>query len=391
MGIFSRPKKDALIAVFDITSSSVGGLLSLHHPDNLPEILSASRFPTDFFPDFDFQKYQRSFHRTFERNINYLRKFMPKGREKPDLAVIVFSSPYYISQTKIVRFSKPKPFEITKHLLEVITDDEINSLKRKWQKEHAQLKAEVNIETIEHERFKVNLNGYPVLQPIGKRVQNLELPIFMSLGIKAVHDKLQECILHSFGQTPVRFQSFPFVAFQALKDIIDITKGLLLIDIGGEITDLILIRNSILEETISFPLGENFLIRRIASVFHFSLEESSALLNQYTRGDLHDETSDKVRKVIEDASGRWCQFLNESLKGISESSLAPRSLLFIGGKAAFALKDFAPCVKEQTFTSQLLLPEAFKKHFIFRKGFSEDKDILLMISALYVDKLFLNL
>ncbi len=381
---FSRLQHELTVAVFDIGSSTVGGILFQHHPNKLPEVLTSARFSTDFLPDLDFQKIQRSLHKTFERTIAALKRRMPKNWRRPDATIIIFSSPYYISQNKVIRFSKPKPFEITEKILEEIVVDEIAIFKKKWEAEHQP------VEILEREEMKINLNGYPIKKPIGKHALSVEIYLHMSLGIKLIQDKLRECIAHSFGVMPLLFRSFPFVAFNALKDAVDISRDLLLIDIGGEITDLAMIKSGVLEEVISFPFGENILVRRIASVFNFSLEESSVLLGQYIRGDLHTETEEKVRKIIEDASVKWCQFFKDTVKSSAEFSYLPSNLLFIGGKGALAIKDFAACAKEQPFTSRFLLPEAFKSRFIFRKGFNEDKDISLMVSSLYADKLFLE-
>ncbi len=381
---FSHSQRELTVAVFDIGSSSVGGILFQHHPKKLPEVLTSVRFPTDFLPDLDFQKIQRSLHKTFERTIAGLKRRMPKNWKRPDATIIIFSSPYYISQNKVIRFSKPKPFEITEKILEEIVADEITAFKKKWEAEHQP------VEILEHEEMKIKLNGYSIKKPIGKHALSVEISLHMSLGIKLIQDKLRECIAHSFGVMPLLFRSFPFVAFNALKDVVDTSRDLLIIDIGGEITDLAMIKNGVLEEVISFPFGENLLVRRIASVFNFSLAESFVLLSQYIRNDLHAETKEKVRKIIEDASGKWCQFFQDAVKNSAEFSYLPSNLLFIGGKGALAIKDFAACMKEKPFTSQFLLPEAFKSRFIFRKGFNEDKDISLMISSLYADKLFLE-
>ena len=391
MSIFSRPKKEVLIASFDITSSSVGGILFAHHPDRLPEVLTTSRFPTEILPELNFQKIQRSIHKTFERTIAALRKKMPEGKKKPDSVIITFSSPYFVSQTKIIRFRKSKPFKITERFLNGVVNEEAASFEKQWQKGNSrQIKSSNAVEIIEQEIMQTSLNGYSVKNLSGKRVHNFELSYYVSLGIKAIQDVLRECVSHSFGEMPVRFQSFPFVAFNALKDVLNIGKGLLLIDVGGEITDLFLIKNGILEESISFPLGENFLVRRIANVFRFSPEESASLLSQYARGDLHAAASEKVRKIITDAAAKWCDFFKEALEGAKDFSSLPKNFLFIGGKGALILKEFAPCTAERPLTSRFLLPEAFKNHFVFRKGFSEDKDILLMLEALFADKLFLN-
>jgi len=366
MRLFSRSKKDALIAAFDINSSSVGGILFFCHPHRIPEILVTSRISTDFLPDLNFSKIQRSLHKTFERVIAGFKKQMPEGRKKPDLVLIMFSSPYYVSQTKIIKLPKLKPFKITDKFLENLIADEIMSFKKRWQ----------GTEVIEAEKIRVDFD-------------NSEISFYMSLGIKSIQDKLQECILHSFGETKMRFQSFPFVAFNALKTVMDISEDLLLVDVGGETTDLILIRNGILEETISFPLGENFLIRKIAAAFRLSLEESFFLLRQYIRGDLHADTHKKVREIVENATAKWCQFFEDSFKESPDFS-SSRNLLFIGGKGALIFKDFSLCIKEKPIKSRFLLAEAFKNHFNFKRGFSENQDISLMLSVLFADKLFLS-
>ncbi len=136
MAIFGSSKKETLIAAFDITSSSVGGILFWHHSSRLSEILTASRFQTDFFPDLEFRKYERSLHRTFERNISHLKKFMPEGKKRPDLIIITLFSPYYVSQSKIVRFAKPEPFEVTQNLIEEFIKEEVGAFKNQWQSQH---------------------------------------------------------------------------------------------------------------------------------------------------------------------------------------------------------------------------------------------------------------
>ena len=388
MGIFSRQENDTLVAVFDIGGSSIGGAFLSGHPGKLPEILTAVRFPVSFSLEIEFKKFERTLHKTFERVIGHLKKKMPQAGKKPDLALLVFSSPYYVAQSKIIRAKKERPFEITDDFIKKTVDEGVESFKKKWQAGHSEQKTDNNIEIIEREIMAFRLNGYPVLRPIGKHCHDFEVAFYVSAGIKNICDKLKECVFHSFGETPVRFQTFPFVAFSSLKDILDIRKGLLLVDIGGETTDLVLIKNNILEETMSFPLGENFLIRRIAGAFHFPAEESSALLSQYSAGKLHSQTAEKLGKIIGDAGQEWCELFKKAGEESPDFVLVLQNRLLIGGKAALALKDFIICAESQPLAMHFLLPEAFKNHFIFKKSFNEDKDILLMLPSLFINNYF---
>lgn len=397
MAIFGKSDKETLNAAFDITSSSVGGILFSHHPKKLPEILTSSRFQTDFLPDLELQKFERALQQAFERTLNHLKKSLPQGKKRPDSAIITLFSPYYVSQSKVVRFAKENPFEVTKGLIEDIVTGETEAFKKRWWTGRAAPKENYGVELIEDEKMQTTLNGYKIAHPIGKYAKSGEIYLYTSLGVKSIQEKLKEYIEHIFGGVSVRFQSFPFMAFNALKRIMSLDNGLLLIDIGGEITEIVLIRDGILEETISFPLGENALVRRISSVFRFSPEESFSLLVQYSRGDLHDATREKTRKIIEEAAVKWCQLLKDSMKKTSGFQFLPQNFLFIGGRAASVMKEFTHCVikdsvrcvkmEETTFSTGFLLAEALKKHFNFKRGFDEDKDILLMLEVLFADKL----
>ncbi len=383
-----------MVAAFDITSSSVGGILAQHNPEKSPEIITSSRFETEFFPDFNFQKFQRSIFKTFDRTAAYLKKKMPEGRRKPDAVLVAFSSPWYASKTKLVRLKKPEEFEVSENFISKIIDEETKSFKEEWQKKQntGSRSAESDeLDILESKNMKVSLNGYPVKRFAGKKALSLEFYLYMSMGIKAIKEKVKETISRHFGEgIKTQFHTSPFVFFNVLKNVIDLEKGALIIDVGGEITDVVLIRNGVLEEAISFSKGENFLIRRIASVFRVSPEEASSLLGQYTRGDLHSASKEKMRNIIELAGKEWCQFFKNSL-GSPEFSFLPSQIFFIGRGAAAVLKDFVNCEGNQIFSSQLILPEAFKKHFYFARGFGEEKDILLMIHSLFADNFLMHI
>lgn len=393
MGIFGSDKKESLIVVLNISSSSVAGALVLNHGEKLPEIAATVRMATDSCLEENFEKFQKSLYRTSEKAVGYLVKKSRESKKRPDSAIIIFSSPYYVSQTRIIRLAKEKKFLITGDFLKKTINEEGELLKKQWQGKIngaggalGCVSDKVGTEIIEEEIMKATANGYPVRQLAGKFAQKAEIFAYFSLGIKEIREKLGELIYHGFGEMPVRSQTFPFVAFSVLNSIMNINGGLLLVDVGGEITDYSVIRNKILEETISFPLGDNFLVRRIASAFNFSFEDSSALLKQYARGGLHPEANEKVKKIIQASQEKWCGLFQKSLKDLAGPSFPPKKVLFLGREMAAIFREYT-CVSGQ-FDADILLPEAFKKHFIFRKGFGENKDIPLMISALFVDKLF---
>ena len=61
-----------------------------------------------------------------------------------------------------------------------------------------------------------------------------------------------------FIHTPLKFATSSLVVFKVLSDIIKSKDGFLIIDIGGETTEINLIRNNSLEQSVSFSKGNNF-------------------------------------------------------------------------------------------------------------------------------------
>ena len=63
------------------------------------------------------------------------------------------------------------------------------------------------------------------------------------------------------------------MAFKVLGDIINKKEeGFLIIDIGGEVTEICIVRNGALEQTVSFSIGYNLLLKKISSRMNTFLE-----------------------------------------------------------------------------------------------------------------------
>jgi len=64
-------------------------------------------------------------------------------------------------------------------------------------------------------------------------------------------------------------------SFTVVRDMHIQKENFLLLDIGGEVTNISMVKKNILRESISFPLGCNFLPRGVASNLKCSLNEAN--------------------------------------------------------------------------------------------------------------------
>ena len=112
-----------------------------------------------------------------------------------------------------------------------------------------------------------------------------------------------------FVHTPLRFATSSLVVFKVLSDIIKDKEGFLIIDIGGETTEINIIRNNALEQSASFFKGNNFLFRKVSAALNTFLKETPSIVQAYSRGHRSLESSDKIAAAIKDSTEEWQGYL----------------------------------------------------------------------------------
>lgn len=315
---FGKTKKNKVGIVIDFGGSSVGGILFEIKEGEKMRMLVSFRKPVNFLFDADFNASLRCATDSLRFVAKELKMFYPG---KVDFIVCVFSSPWFISKTKIITVTMEKPFEVKSEFFNNLIEEE----EKKFNKEE-----KANSQFIEHTVMKAELNGYSVKNPIGKVASSVKSSIYVSAGVKKAMDVVEKEVEKSFNIASLSFATFPLVAFKVLDDIINEKEGFLMIDIGGEITEISIIRNGALERTVSFPAGHNLLLRKISAGMNTFFGEAMSVLKSYLRGHLAVDDLDKATLAVNDSVKEWISAVKNSLSEISAESLLPQKALLIG-------------------------------------------------------------
>lgn len=386
MSLFRRKPKEEIIAVIDLSSASVAGMLIKKSANSEPEIITSARVPINFLMDVDFQAFWRCTINSLTMVMNQLLKDFPKG---PDKVLCFLSHFWVISQTRIIKIKKEQPFEVDKNFLDKIINNEIKIFK--MQSQNKVLDSKGRQELVEYKIMRTSLNGYEVKDPFNKTAKRFSIYIHISLIENSIKETLKDNILKNFGDVPVIFHSLPLVVFAFLKNIIGTDEDFIFINIGGETSDISLVRRSVLEETISFPRGENFLIRKVASEFKTFINDAFSIINSYKEGHAVSSVSEKLTPIIEDAKNEWRGFLEKALKEISQESPLPKKIFVVSNKGA--VYEFIECLKDESLAKFTILAKPFeiervssdalKNYFKFKRSFDSDSDVFLIIESLY--------
>ncbi len=389
MRLFGSKKKEEIIAVIDIGSASVGGMLIKKSDCYNPEIIMTVRIPVIFLFDVDFSAFLRCSRDGLKKVICILLKKFPKG---PDKILCVFSLLWGVSQTKIIKMRKNKSFKVEKDFFEELINNEIKNFNTSLVNKPIYFKKEPAF--IEHHIMKSLLNGYYVKKIFGKTAKSLDVYVYMSAVIKDIKETAEKYFLEYFGGAPVFFRTRPFVIFAVLRNMINAEDGFIFADIGGDITEISLVRRNVLEETISFLRGKNFLIRKVASQFNTFIGDSVSLINSFRNKHASASVSKKISFIIEEAKKEWNGFFEKALIELSQEAPLPKHFFLLGDEDI--IPEFKECAENEAFSkftifgkpfeTKQISSDTFKRNFKFQRSFSEDKDIFLMAEGLFSDK-----
>jgi hypothetical protein len=215
----------------------------------------------------------------------------------------------------------------------------------------------------------------------------------MSMLGKSTALAARETIAKALGPRKAIFHSFGLAAFTVLRDLAG-AENCILLDVGAEVTDVMVVGGGIPLETLSFPIGNNYLVRKAAERLETPPEEAATLMSLSEQQGASPDVAKAVDEILADAGEKWNKALDESLAKISEQIELPgRVLCIVEGKTA---PRFLRFLNEHSSIDPVSMPQGgFTAEIIDGSLFLdavENKsgaplDPFVSIPALYLDKL----
>ena len=336
---FFGPKSELGI-VFHIGSSSVGaGLIRLKKGD-VPHVIYSLREDIPYRENVEADKFlsemiealKRVNSRMAKDGLSHL-KFTEFGSLKIKRVFYVFASPWSVTQTKIASIRKPEPFVLTKEMVNAVIDEQ----EKIFEKETLGKEELIDkLQAIEKRVIQVKLNGYEVSDPYGREATTADISLFVSIIPKAVVSKVFDVSMTTYHPKDTSVFSFPLASFSTLRDVFHTENDFIFLDVGGELSDISIIKDGLILETASFPLGRNFLLRKLAKTLSKSSEEAASLIKLYHEGGAETSLEEKLKPIMLEASEEWLGALGSVLSKMSVRSSLPTNMF------AVINNDFVP-------------------------------------------------
>ncbi len=234
------------------------------------------------------------------------------------------------------------------------------------------------VELISSAIQQVAIDGYQVANPVGFPGKEISVSIFNAYLPKTHFEQLQE-IFQTLSLKTLFVVFTPFAVFQSLKNLpkktnqFNFSEGGLLIDVGGEQTQISLFSKNRLECVKSVSFGGNSFTRKIASQIGVGFWEAEEIKQRYAERRISESVSQKLKAMLQ----KEIELLRDSARMAVEeipkiSILPPRIFVFGGGaKTPGVFESFA---SEEFWKTELFLGKPDVKRFNFSESFAfEDR------------------
>ncbi len=378
------------MVVFDIGSSSVSGALFLMQKSGIPKIIFSVR---EIIAPQKKKNVEDFLSKTIKALDSVASQIAVSSFGAPKKIFCVLSSPWYFSQNRTIRLEKNIPFVFSNKLADSLIEKEIKLFEEEYLAKDTTMGD--NLRVIELKNIKTTLNGYEARDPCKQKAQELEMMLFISMSGEDILSKIEEVVFKHFHTKEVKFSSFLMASFTIVRDMYIRQEDFLLLDIGGEITDISMVKKNLLHESVSYPIGCNFMIHQMASDLGSSIDEAKSLFSLYQDGHAEEKVKQKIEIIMNNLKTKWLKHFESSLANLSNDISIPATI-FITIDKEFA-DFFAEIIKTEQLNQYTSTESKFKIIFLDIETlhgtavFENDviRDPFLIIDTIYINR-FLN-
>jgi hypothetical protein len=307
--MFSFKNESAL--VFHIGSASVGAGLVQLEQGQPPRIIYSLREPIPYRDSVTADRFVADMLSALKQVNTRIAKEAPRGFSAKHV-FYVFSSPWIATQTKIVSMKEVKPFKLTRRHVQRIVD--------------SQTKAAPGLQLLEKRVIDIRLNGYQIPDPYGKKATNADISLFMSFIPKTLLDSVMEISARTFHPKDTRVSSFTLASFLLIRETFPHDNDFIFLDIGGELSDIAIVKEGLILETASFPMGRYFLTRKIQKDLDVSAEEAVSLIRVYEDGLADENLIAGLKPILDGAAAEWVKGFRVSLSKLGKGMTWPMKI-----------------------------------------------------------------
>ncbi len=337
LDLFFKKPESEISLLFHIGSRSVSGSIVRLSKKDKPKIFYSARVPIPFQKNLNPERLLPLTLQALEKVCLIVQReglthltFTEFKSKKIKEVLFVFSAPWYVSETKLVTIKKDKPFKVTRELLESVLKDEKIAFEKSTLPNAED--PEEKIVPLEKKIIQIKLNGYETSRPYGKEASEVEVALFLSLIPSDVFMKVKNMVGKFFHYSSYESASFSLLSYSVARDIFSDINAFMVMNISGEMTDISLVKNGVLLQSYSFPLGRNFLVRSLCEAFDASPEVCLSSISLFLEKKTLTDPEAKIKQTLEATRKEWSVCLEDAFTSLSSTLYLPQTIYVLTEK-----------------------------------------------------------
>lgn len=385
MSLFSWLSKDreTSFVVIDIGSSSVGAGLALARGDKKPELVASARHDLRLRENLTFKDLLLETDLALKASLLSLAK-KRGGFPRPERYICFLSSPYYLAKTSNIKYEGNEKFIFTKKLLDQLSGDEAEKFAAEESLLYPEIIGDRNI-VIEKKITKIKLNGYESSRPFGQEATLAEITQYVSVGSLSILERLEQIIISATNRSEVEFHTYPFALCDSFQRSIGTQKNFAVVDVSGELTDIVFSNNETISQNMTIPFGHNTLMRQLTRSTGYMFEELPGLLYLYYKNNLSVQAKNRLDPAIKSAIAEWVRLLEEAFVLAAKTGSLPNLVYLIGEDSSDQSFSYGLSRADMSgrFKGEQSVILANRELF----GYHGQEDIFLVLETLFCGKI----
>jgi cell division ATPase FtsA len=374
---FLKSNKESYSLVFDIGSGSVsGGLVRFTEKPGV-DVIYYTKELIPFQQEVSIPKHLRLMKGSLANLASRINseglKIINKKRDKKITisdVFYIFSSPWSVSQTQTVRIKENKAFKITEDYLSNLLEE---------QEKQFQINIAKAGKIIEKKIIQLKVNGYAVSEFYGKMARELEVSLFFTSVPEDILQLVGEAVGKTFNIKNSWCHSLSLSVLSVIKNLFPQRDDFIYMDINEEITDISIVRDNIMTNGVSIPLGRNHFVRELSQVLKVSVEIADSMVKMHCLKNRDELASLNLAVAMDTAARNWLDRIFKALNSLEDKVYAPEAIFLVANNdLACFIKDK---LQKHDFEVLLLENKKIKSSII-------SENTIFKIELMFLDNLY---
>jgi cell division protein FtsA len=275
--------------------------------------------------------------------LDHLRSAQGIRRHLPKKAVLGIGGGFVYGKTLDQTYIRELPDEHIdereiRNIIQKVQQRSFEQIRKYFRRETARSELEVYIINAAIQEFKID--GYEVKNPVGFQGKEISVSLFNSYIGKTNLDIFEQ-IMEALRLDLISIASEPYALARALVRFNPSLSDVILIDIGGSVSEIGMTRKGKLEDVRAIPIGGSSFTKSIAQNLKIGFWEAENIKRRFMEGEVSVAAAKKLESIIAYDAELFARGLAVVLAEFSHLALLPsRMYLYGGGSHAALIEKF---------------------------------------------------